>query len=443
MIKLSSKNYYLRHEYEIERFIYKESSWIHIINEENSYTNFTNYKNNLLTLNLNEGIKSQFETLVGNKYDLIVITDIFEVTKDIYTLLESLDKLLSRDGKILINSINTKWNFLLLFFEFFKIKKISRPRSYIHLKKISSLAESSGFEIIRSFTRQIFPFKLFKLGDILNKILEIFLFKFNLGINNYLLLSKKYKDEKIYTKTIIVPAKNEEKNLLPLINRIPKFKSDYEIIIICAKSKDNTIETAYQIQEDLNELPINVLIQKSKGKGPGVLEAIEQSNNELIAILDSDISVDPETLKDFFEIIEKGRADFVNGTRFVYKMEKGAMRKLNNIGNLFFQFIISIVISSKLTDSLCGTKIFKKEMIKKLNTWNKQLLVKDPFGDFDFIFSAAYFGNKILEYPVHYRARVYGSTQISRFSDGVKLLFYFVNSLIVFNSSKNVEKKFK
>ena len=95
--------------------------------------------------------------------------------------------------------------------------------------------------------------------------------------------------------------------------------------------------------------------------------------------MDSDISVDPETLKDFFEIIEKGRADFVNGTRFVYKMEKGAMRKLNNIGNLFFQFIISIVISSKLTDSLCGTKIFKKEMIKKIlgtsNFWLKIHLV--------------------------------------------------------------------
>ena len=52
------------------------------------------------------------------KYDLIVITDIFEVTEDIYALLEYLDRLLSRDGKILINSINTKWNFLLLFFEY-------------------------------------------------------------------------------------------------------------------------------------------------------------------------------------------------------------------------------------------------------------------------------------------------------------------------------------
>ena len=77
-------------------------------------------------------------------------------------------------------------------------------------------------------------------------------------------------------------------------------------------------------------------------------------------MLDSDISVAPETLIDFFNIVEEGKADFVNGTRFVYKMEKGAMRKLNNLGNLFFQFIISIVINKKLTDSLCGTKVFKK-----------------------------------------------------------------------------------
>ena len=74
-----------------------------------------------------------------------------------------------------------------------------------------------------------------------------------------------------------------------------------------------------------------------------------------------------------------------------------------------------------------------------MNEWNSSLFIKDPFGDFDFIFSAAYSGHKILEYPVHYKARVYGTTQISRFSDGIKLLFYFVNSLFVFNSSTNVK----
>ena len=440
MLKLSSRYYYLRHENEIQRFLSKNSNWIHIINKENSFKNFTNSKENLFLIDLNSNLSKQIQTIEDQKFDLIIITDIFEVTDDIYGLLNSLNKLLTNNGKILINSINTKWNFFLLFFEFFKIKKISRPRSYIHLKKIYSISESSGFEMVKSFTRQIFPFRLFGIGNLLNTILEIIFFKFNIGINNYLLLSKTNKEQKVYSKTIIVPAKNEELNLEPIINRIPLFESDYEILLVCAKSSDNTVETAYEIQQKYKNLPIKIIEQKSKGKGPGVLEAIEVSNFEIITILDSDLSVDPETLNEFFEIIENGRADFVNGTRFVYKMEEGAMRKLNSIGNLFFQYIISIVISTKLTDSLCGTKVFKKDLINQMSEWKSSLFIKDPFGDFDFIFSAAYSGHKILEYPVHYRARVYGTTQISRFSDGIKLLFYFINSLIMFNISKNVKK---
>ena len=440
MLKLSSRYYYLRHENEIQRFLSKNSNWIHIINKENSFKNFTNSKENLFLIDLNSNLSKQIQTIEDQKFDLIIITDIFEVTDDIYGLLNSLNKLLTNNGKILINSINTKWNFFLLFFEFFKIKKISRPRSYIHLKKIYSISESSGFEMVKSFTRQIFPFRLFGIGNLLNTILEIIFFKFNIGINNYLLLSKTNKEQKVYSKTIIVPAKNEELNLEPIINRIPLFESDYEILLVCAKSSDNTVETAFEIQQKYKNLPIKIIEQKSKGKGPGVLEAIEVSNFEIITILDSDLSVDPETLNEFFEIIENGRADFVNGTRFVYKMEEGAMRKLNSIGNLFFQYIISIVISTKLTDSLCGTKVFKKDLINQMSEWKSSLFIKDPFGDFDFIFSAAYSGHKILEYPVHYRARVYGTTQISRFSDGIKLLFYFINSLIMFNISKNVKK---
>ena len=176
--------------------------------------------------------------------------------------------------------------------------------------------------------------------------------------------------------------------------------------------------------------------QRTKGKAGAVFEVIDHCNGELIAILDADISVDPETLTDFFEIIENGYADFVNGTRLIYGKEKKSMRILNTLGNIFFQFIISLVIKQKLTDSLCGTKIFKKDDLGLLKKWQKLNFVKDPFGDFDLIFSAAYSGQKILEYPVHYRSRKYGSTQISRFRDGWKLLSYFLISFYKFNVSK-------
>jgi len=112
------------------------------------------------------------------------------------------------------------------------------------------------------------------------------------------------------------------------------------------------------------------------------------------------------------------------------------MRAINTWGNKIFQFLISIVIGQNLTDSLCGTKVFKKSNIKKIKVWQDTISAKDPFGDFDLLFSSAFSGDKILEYPVHYRARVYGETQISRFKDGYKLIRYFIESFYLFNITK-------
>ena len=117
-------------------------------------------------------------------------------------------------------------------------------------------------------------------------------------------------------------------------------------------------------------------------------------------------------------------------------MDKKSMRFLNKLGNRFFQFFISKIINEPLTDSLCGTKVFKKSNLDDLYRWQKIFNVKDPFGDFDMIFSAAYSGQKIVELPISYKERRYGTTQISRFKDGYKLLIYLLASFRIFNTSR-------
>ena len=179
-----------------------------------------------------------------------------------------------------------------------------------------------------------------------------------------------------------------------------------------------------------------VLEQQSNGKKNAINEALPYINNELVAILDSDISVDPEELNNFFDIIEKNLADFVNGTRLVYSMEKGAMRLLNNFGNRIFQKFVSFVIKENITDTLCGTKVFKKHLVDTIFNWDRNIKFKDPFGDFNFIFAASSVGERIVDYPIYYRSRKYGSPQISRFRDGYKLLLNFINSIVKLNASK-------
>ena len=432
---ISSKTFYKNHSYEIARYNDYSSGSLHLINTDSNYL-ANNNKENVARVKFNDFTVVENYIENNKKFAFVVITDLFELSEDIYDFLLKIGQILEDDGKLLITSINPKWNNILKLFEVFKFKKSTKTRSYINPKKINNIARSAGLELISTNTRQIFPFHIYGLGTFLNRILELLFFYLNIGIKTYSLFRFINIKQKKYSKSIIVPAKNEEGNLEELISRIPNFESEYEIIIICGNSSDNTLRVSQEIKSQNSEKNIKVLEQDGRGKANAVFQGISASNNELIAILDSDISVDPETLSHFFKIIEDGHADFVNGTRLIYGKEKNAMRLLNVFGNLLFQALISIVIKQKLTDSLCGTKVFKRSYLNHLNKWAGSTIIKDPFGDFDFIFSAAYSGQKILEYPVHYRSRKYGSTQISRFRDGWKLLIYFINSLYKFNVSR-------
>ena len=432
VLKSMNKEFYRRHNSELERYLFSTSS-LHIINK-NSKTKIDENYSEKLYFDTSSDIDSQIKN-IDKKFDVIVVTDVLEIYDDIYLFLEKLNHLLEDNGKLILSSINTRWGNFIKIAELLGLKSKTDNFSYIHLNKIEKISNGAGFDLVETITRQFFPYKFIYIGNIINKILELLLFYFKLGVKTYIVLRKISIKEKHLSKTIIIPAKNEEGNLEELVSRIPKFEN-CEIIFSIGKSSDSTLEVAKNIKVKNTDFNIKLIEQSKNGKANAVWEAITLSSGDVLAILDSDISVDPETLTDFFKIIESNSADFVNGTRLVYEMEKGSMRMINKFGNRLFQFLIGKIINEDLTDSLCGTKVFKKDLIKKIFWWQDNFNLKDPFGDFDLIFAASYTGQKILEYPIHYRTRKYGTTQISRFRDGFKLVKYLSKSFIVFNSSR-------
>jgi hypothetical protein len=431
-MKIANKTFYKRHSIELERFLVKENS-LHIINE-NSKNKIVDDISHKVYFNPENLDYKQIE--FSKKYDTIIFTDIIESGTDIYNLLQLAKENLSISGKLIITSLNTKYIYLSNLLESLNLKNKNIKQSYVATKKISNIASGVGFEYINTISKQIIPFRLFGLGTILNIILELISFRFMLGVRTYTIF-RNIESKKIEkSKSIIIPAKNEEGNLPQLVKRIPKF-DNCEIIIVCGDSTDNTLITSENIKKEYHDFNITVLEQSGIGKANAVWEALRETTGEVIAILDADISVEPETLEQFFEIIDNNYADFVNGSRLIYQMEADAMRRINKFGNRLFQFLISQVTRTHLTDSLCGTKVFKRELIEKIFWWQETFGLKDPFGDFDLIFSASFTGQKISEYPINYKARIYGKTQISRFRDGLKLIRYFLKSFIVFNSSRS------
>ena len=134
------------------------------------------------------------------------------------------------------------------------------------------------------------------------------------------------------------------------------------------------------------------------------------------------LTVPPEDLPRFYEALRSGHGEFINGVRLIYPMEKEAMRGLNFIGNKFFSMAFSWLLGQHIKDTLCGTKVLWRKDYELIAANRSYFGDFDPFGDFDLLFGAAKLNLKIIDLPIRYRERTYGSTNISRWKHGWLLL---------------------
>jgi glycosyltransferase involved in cell wall biosynthesis len=146
------------------------------------------------------------------------------------------------------------------------------------------------------------------------------------------------------------------------------------------------------------------------------------ATQDILMILDADLTMPPEELPKFYNAIATGKGEFINGSRLVYPMDKEAMRFLNTLGNKFFSYVFSWLLEQPIKDSLCGTKVMFREDYLKLTVNRKFFGDFDPFGDFDLLFGAYKLNLKIIDLPIRYKERTYGTTNISRFTNGWMLL---------------------
>src|SRR5262249_19573271 len=218
-----------------------------------------------------------------------------------------------------------------------------------------------------------------------------------------------------FSASILIPCRNERGNIENAILRMPRFGSAQEILFVEGNSSDGTFEECERVRDAYKD-SWDIKVLKQDGKGKAVRKGFAAAKNDVLMILDADLTMPPEALPKYHAVIESGKAEFVNGTRLIYPMENEAMRPLNLIANRCFAYLFSYLVNTRMTDTLCGTKVLLRRDYEVLAR------ERDSFGDFDLIFGAAKQNLKIIETPIHYKARTFGETQISRFRDGWLLL---------------------
>ena len=227
--------------------------------------------------------------------------------------------------------------------------------------------------------------------------------------------------------SVVIPARNEAGNIEQAVIRTPLMGPSDELIFVEGGSSDDTWETILKIQRLYGGTrKIIAVKQDGKGKGDAVRKGFAQASNEVLMILDADLTMPPEDLPKFYEAYVSGKGELINGSRLVYPMDKKAMRFINLLGNKFFASAFSFVLGQRLKDTLCGTKVLSNANYKRLARNRSYFGDFDPFGDFDLLFGAARTGLRIVEVPICYRERTYGTTNISRWRHGAILLAMLV-----------------
>ena len=227
--------------------------------------------------------------------------------------------------------------------------------------------------------------------------------------------------------SIIIPCRNERGNIAAAVERCPRLATEMEFIFVEGNSTDNTLSEIQRFTKATDQ-KVCWLVQEGTGKGDAVRKGFEHASGDILIILDGDLTVPPEELHVFVDALRHKKADFINGSRLIYRMEPGAMGWLAWIANHFFGITASLIMGQRVTDTLCGTKVLWKKDYMHIAANREKLGLCDPFGDFDLLFGAAYLNLKIAEVPVHYKARTYGKTNISRFKEVWFLLWMCVRA---------------
>jgi glycosyltransferase involved in cell wall biosynthesis len=221
--------------------------------------------------------------------------------------------------------------------------------------------------------------------------------------------------------SVVIPARNEAGNIEQAVLRTPDMGAWTELIFVEGHSKDNTWDEIQRVQQAYPQRRIKILRQTGKGKGNAVREAFAVATGDVLMILDADLTMPPEELPKFYEAVASGKAEFANGSRLVYPMEKGAMQFLNMIANKFFGLAFSWLLGQSLKDTLCGTKVLRRQHYLTIAANRAYFGEFDPFGDFDLLFGADKLNLKIRDIPIRYRERTYGTTNIQRWRHGLLL----------------------
>lgn len=222
---------------------------------------------------------------------------------------------------------------------------------------------------------------------------------------------------------LIVPAYNEEENIVRVCNNLRENFSQYDFVVINDGSSDNTLKLCEDNHFPVISLPVNLGLAGGFQTG---MKYAYRTDYDCAVQFDADGQHLPEYVKTLIKEIENG-SDIVIGSRFVTKKKPFTMRML---GSFMISTVIKLTTGRKIKDPTSGMRAFSKTVLKEC----AEKVNYGPEPD-----TMAYFikqGKKVEEVQVEMTERVAGESYLN-FSRSIMYMLRMMISLIFIQSFRD------
>nr|AAU82472.1 glycosyltransferases involved in cell wall biogenesis [uncultured archaeon GZfos17F1]QNO49195.1 glycosyltransferase AglD [Methanosarcinales archaeon ANME-2c ERB4] len=201
--------------------------------------------------------------------------------------------------------------------------------------------------------------------------------------------------------SLVLPAYNEAEGLEETVRQTAEtlrgITSNFEIIIAEDGATDGTDKLAEKLAEELSYVK-HLHSDKRLGRGSALNRAFKSASGDILVYIDVDLATDMKHLSELIGKIRDGY-DLATGSRMM--PESDAMRSAKRgFASMGFNFLVRILLKSKLYDHQCGFKAFGRDALFDLLD-----RVKDEhwFWDTEILVRAERSGYRVAEFPVRWR----------------------------------------
>jgi glycosyltransferase involved in cell wall biosynthesis len=217
--------------------------------------------------------------------------------------------------------------------------------------------------------------------------------------------------------SVVMPVFNERATIEEIVQRVLAVPLRVELIVVDDASTDGTRDLLVRLTERLG---FSLLLQdRNQGKGAAVRRGFAETKGDIVVIQDADLEYSPEEYPQLIELIVRGKADAVYGSRFLGRHR--AFLFTHYAGNRLLTLVTNVLYNTILTDMETCFKAIRGDVVRSMPLRENRFGIEPEI-------TAKLFkrGCRVYEVPITYEGRNYDEGKKITWKDGIEALWVLV-----------------